>query len=107
MTDEDLKHKLLGTHKYQRLVKRSLASLERVQPLRESCGYKLVGENKVQELVDKSTALKCDGAYEDLGFALIGYLQSNKVRFLAPYVSEFHALDSLRLAPDQTLVLNG
>ena len=35
LTDEDLKHKVLGTQKYQRLARRSHASLERVQPLRE------------------------------------------------------------------------
>lgn len=61
-------------------------------------GYKQVGENKVQELVDKHEALKRGGAYEDLELILIGHLQSNKARFLADYVSEFHALDSLRLA---------
>ncbi|MDO5667016.1 MAG: YggS family pyridoxal phosphate-dependent enzyme [Alcaligenaceae bacterium] len=63
-----------------------------------ACGYKQVGENKVQELVDKHEALKRDGAYEDLELILIGHLQSNKARFLTDYVSEFHALDSLRLA---------
>ena len=61
-------------------------------------GYKQVGENKVQELVDKYEALKQDGAYADLELILIGHLQTNKARFLADYVSEFHALDSLRLA---------
>lgn len=35
LTDDDLKHKVLGTQKYQRLVRRSHDSLERVQPLRE------------------------------------------------------------------------
>ena len=34
LTDDDLKHKVLGTQKYQRLARRSHASLERVQPLR-------------------------------------------------------------------------
>lgn len=61
-------------------------------------GYKQVGENKVQELVDKYEALKQNGAYGDLDLILIGHLQSNKARFLADYVREFHALDSLRLA---------
>lgn len=35
LTDDDLKHKVLGTHKYQRLARRSNKSLIRVQPLRE------------------------------------------------------------------------
>lgn len=61
-------------------------------------GYKQVGENKVQELVDKHEFLKHNGAYEDLEFILIGHLQSNKARFLTDHVTEFHALDSLRLA---------
>ncbi|NLJ50571.1 MAG: YggS family pyridoxal phosphate-dependent enzyme [Alcaligenaceae bacterium] len=63
-----------------------------------ACGYKQVGENKVQELVDKHEVLKQDNAYNDLEFILIGHLQSNKARFLADHVAEFHALDSLRLA---------
>lgn len=61
-------------------------------------GCQAVGENKVQELVDKSHYIKADGAYEDLQLILIGHLQRNKARFVAPYVAEFHALDSLRLA---------
>lgn len=63
-----------------------------------AAGYKQVGENKVQELVDKHEFLKKQGAYEDLEFILIGHLQRNKARFLTTHVSEFHALDSLRLA---------
>lgn len=35
LSDEDLRHKILGTHKYQRLARRSKDSLVRVQPLRE------------------------------------------------------------------------
>lgn len=69
-----------------------------VVELAYAAGYKLVGENKVQELVDKHEFLKQNGAYEDLGFILIGHLQSNKARFLTEHVAEFHALDSLRLA---------
>ena len=63
-----------------------------------AAGYKQVGENKVQELVDKHEFIKREGAYEDLEFILIGHLQSNKARYLAEHVAEFHALDSLSLA---------
>lgn len=58
-------------------------------------GIRLFGENKVQEAVGKAARL---ADHEDLRWAMIGHLQRNKAREVAAFASEFHALDSLRLA---------
>ena len=55
-------------------------------------GHKIFGENKVQELVDKYEALP-----KDIEWHLIGHLQSNKVKYIAPFVSLIHSVDSLKL----------
>lgn len=62
-------------------------------------GYRRIGENKVQEALDKWEALH--NTLPDLGWAIIGHLQTNKARTVARIADEFQALDSLRLA--QTL----
>lgn len=53
------------------------------------------GENKVQEAAAKADAL---AFVPGLEWALIGHLQTNKVRQMVAFASEFQALDSLRLA---------
>lgn len=58
-------------------------------------GYHEFGENKVQEAVAKATEL---ADLPDLTWAMIGHLQTNKVREVVSFADEFHALDSLRLA---------
>lgn len=55
-------------------------------------GHKTFGENKVQELVDKYEVLP-----KDIEWHLIGHLQSNKVKYIAPFVSLIHSVDSLKL----------
>ena len=55
-------------------------------------GHKIFGENKVQELVDKYEVLP-----KDIQWHLIGHLQSNKVKYIAPFVSLIHSVDSLKL----------
>ncbi len=55
-------------------------------------GHKIFGENKVQELVDKYAVLP-----KDIEWHLIGHLQSNKVKYIAPFVSLIHSVDSLKL----------
>ncbi len=57
-----------------------------------NCGHKIFGENKVQELVDKYEILP-----KDIEWHLIGHLQTNKVKFIAPFVSLIHSVDSLKL----------
>jgi pyridoxal phosphate enzyme (YggS family) len=55
-------------------------------------GQRIFGENKVQELVQKYEDLP-----KDIEWHLIGHLQNNKVKYIAPFVSLIHAVDSLKL----------
>ena len=55
-------------------------------------GQRDFGENKVQELVEKQEALP-----DDIRWHMIGHLQRNKVKYIAPFVHLIHGVDSLRL----------
>lgn len=55
--------------------------------------YKIFGENKVQELREKSPLLP-----KDIEWHFIGRMQTNKVKYIAPFVSMIHSLDSHKLA---------
>ncbi|GAB3998309.1 YggS family pyridoxal phosphate-dependent enzyme [Spirosoma daeguense] len=55
-------------------------------------GCRRFGENKVQEMVDKQPQLPADVEWH-----LIGHLQTNKVKYIAPFVSMIQAVDSLKL----------
>jgi pyridoxal phosphate enzyme (YggS family) len=55
-------------------------------------GQRDFGENYVQELVDKQPRLPADVRWH-----FIGHLQSNKVKYIAPFVHLIHGVDSLRL----------
>ncbi|MDO5680030.1 MAG: YggS family pyridoxal phosphate-dependent enzyme [Pelistega sp.] len=59
-----------------------------------SLGYSQFGENKVQEAQTKADAMQD----LNLHWAVIGHLQTNKVKYVARFASEFQALDSLRVA---------
>lgn len=55
-------------------------------------GQRAFGENYVQELVDKQLSLP-----KDIQWHFIGHLQSNKVKYIAPFVHLIHGVDSLKL----------
>lgn len=55
-------------------------------------GQRIFGENKVQELVQKFEELP-----KDINWHMIGHLQTNKVKYLAPFVSLIHGVDSIKL----------
>lgn len=55
-------------------------------------GQRIFGENRVQELVDKYEALP-----GDIEWHMIGHLQSNKVKYIAPFVSLIHGVDKAKL----------
>jgi len=57
-----------------------------------NAGQRCFGENKVQELVEKQPLLP-----DEIEWHFIGHLQRNKVKFIAPFVSLIHAVDSLKL----------
>lgn len=58
-------------------------------------GQTVFGENKVQELCDKYEQLP-----KDIEWHMIGHLQSNKVKYIAPFVYMIHGVDSLKLAQE-------
>lgn len=55
-------------------------------------GQRIFGENKVQEMCDKAPHLP-----SDIQWHLIGHLQTNKVKYIASFVSLIHAVDSFKL----------
>lgn len=55
-------------------------------------GHRAFGENYVQELVDKADQLP-----KDIQWHFIGHLQSNKVKYIAPFVHLIHGVDSEKL----------
>ena len=57
-----------------------------------NCGQRIFGENKVRELVDKAEELP-----KDIEWHMIGHLQSNKVKYIAPFVSMIHSVDGMKL----------
>jgi hypothetical protein len=55
-------------------------------------GHRDFGENYVQELVEKQALLP-----KDIRWHFIGHLQSNKVKYIAPFVHLIHGVDSMKL----------
>lgn len=55
-------------------------------------GQRIFGENKIQEMTDKYEALP-----KDIQWHMIGHVQRNKVKYMAPYVSLIHGVDSFKL----------
>ena len=55
-------------------------------------GHRMFGENKVQELLSKSSQLPAD-----IDWHLVGHLQTNKVKLIAPFINMIHSVDSLKL----------
>ena len=58
----------------------------------KEAGQRHFGENKVQEMTEKWEVLP-----KDIHWHLIGHLQTNKVKYIAPYVHLIHSVDSLKL----------
>jgi len=55
-------------------------------------GHKMFGENKIQDMVAKQQVMP-----EDIEWHMIGHLQRNKVKYIAPFVSLIHSVDSIKL----------
>ncbi|MFN8347716.1 MAG: YggS family pyridoxal phosphate-dependent enzyme [Spirosomataceae bacterium] len=60
-----------------------------------NAGFKRYGENKVQEM-----EMKYEQMPKDIEWHLIGHLQTNKVKYIAPFVAMIHSVDSLKLAQE-------
>ena len=74
-----------------------LVAVSKTKPAEEvreayDAGQRLFGENMVQELVEKREHLP-----QDIQWHLIGHLQSNKVKYIAPFISMIQSVDSLKL----------
>jgi PLP dependent protein len=65
-----------------------------VQDLMEAydAGQRIFGENKIQEMTEKWETMP-----KDIQWHMIGHVQSNKVKYMVPYVSLIHGVDSLKL----------
>lgn len=75
----------------------TLVAVSKTKPVEDlqeayNAGQRVFGENKVQELTDKYELLP-----KDIQWHFIGHLQSNKVKYMAPFVSLIHAVDSFKL----------
>ncbi|MEW5675755.1 YggS family pyridoxal phosphate-dependent enzyme [Flavobacterium enshiense] len=75
----------------------TLVAVSKTKPVSDlmeayNAGHRIFGENYVQELVDKQPQLPNNVAWH-----FIGHLQSNKVKYIAPFVSLIHGVDSLKL----------
>lgn len=57
-----------------------------------NAGQRILGENKIQEMTDKWEELP-----KDIEWHMVGHVQRNKVKYMAPFVSLIHAVDSLKL----------
>ena len=74
-----------------------LIAVSKTQPVEKileayEAGQRLFGENKVQELTAKYESLP-----KDIEWHMIGHVQSNKVKYMAPFVHLIHSVDSLKL----------
>jgi PLP dependent protein len=65
-----------------------------VEEIREvyASGERHFGENRVQALIERKEALP-----DDIKWHLIGHLQSNKVKYIAPFIYMIHSIDSYKL----------
>ena len=75
----------------------TLIAVSKTKPLEDvqqayDAGQRLFGENMVQELVEKQEHLP-----KDIQWHLIGHLQSNKVKYIAPFIAMIQSVDSLKL----------
>ena len=75
----------------------TLVAVSKTKPVEDilelySLGHRDFGENYVQELTEKAAALP-----KDIRWHFIGHLQSNKVKYIAPFVHLVHGVDSLKL----------
>jgi PLP dependent protein len=94
---------MVNESKYQEILKElnnnniSLVAVSKIQSVEDikkmyGLGQRDFGENYVQELVDKQSRLP-----RDIRWHFIGHLQSNKVKYIAPFVHLIQGVDSLKL----------
>ena len=75
----------------------TLVAVSKTKPLSDlfeayDTGQRIFGENKIQEMASKYNEMP-----KDIEWHMIGHIQRNKVKYMAPFVSLIHGVDSLRL----------
>lgn len=75
----------------------SLVAVSKTKPVDDlmeayEAGQRIFGENKIQEMTAKWEVMP-----KDIQWHMIGHIQTNKVKYMAPYVSLIHAVDSQKL----------
>src|SRR5689334_20016378 len=93
----------VNTEAYKNIIKElelkkvTLVAVSKTKPIEDiqalyDLGQRDFGENYVQELTEKAEALP-----KDIRWHFIGHLQSNKVKYIAPFVHLIHGVDSSKL----------
>ena len=75
----------------------TLVAVSKTKPVADlmeayDAGQRIFGENKIQEMTNKWEVMP-----KDIEWHMIGHVQTNKVKYMAPYVSLIHGVDSLKL----------
>jgi pyridoxal phosphate enzyme (YggS family) len=75
----------------------TLVAVSKTKPVSDlmeayDAGQRIFGENKIQEMADKWEQMP-----KDIQWHMIGHVQTNKVKFMAPFVTLIHGVDSFRL----------
>jgi pyridoxal phosphate enzyme (YggS family) len=75
----------------------TLVAVSKTKPVADlmeayNAGQRIFGENKIQVMTEKWEQMP-----KDIQWHMIGHIQTNKVKFMAPYVSLIHGVDSLKL----------
>jgi pyridoxal phosphate enzyme (YggS family) len=88
---------IISLKKETEAIKVNLLAVSKTKPAEDlqqayDAGQRLFGENTVQELVEKHEQLP-----KDIEWHLIGHLQSNKVKYIAPFIGMIQSVDSIKL----------
>jgi pyridoxal phosphate enzyme (YggS family) len=75
----------------------TLVAVSKTKPVADlmqayDAGQRIFGENKIQEMVEKYEQMP-----KDIAWHMIGHVQTNKVKFMVPFVALIHGVDSLKL----------
>lgn len=75
----------------------TLVAVSKTKPVSDlmeayNTGQRIFGENKIQEMVEKYEEMP-----KDIDWHMIGHVQSNKIKYMAPFVSLIHGIDRLKL----------
>lgn len=75
----------------------TLVAVSKTKPIQDlmeayDAGQRIFGENKIQEMTNKWEALP-----KDIEWHMVGHVQTNKVKYMAPYVKMIHAVHKMKL----------